>query len=408
MTISRLDLIETDGTTGTREEARTRIHFEAQEFEQRRRRACERILEERLDGLLIFRQESMYYLTGFDRMGYLSFQVLYLGADGRLTLLTRPPDAIQARQTSTIEDIRTWIDRDGVNPALAIRDMLDSHRLQCKRLGVEYDAVGLSARRGQMLDEALDGFCTLVDASELIARIRLLKSPAEQAYIRKSAALTQAALADAIRLSLPGRSLGEIYAAMYATIMAGGGDVPPSGRWPMGCRESAQLVRYFTGSPELRIGLNDQVTNEFGAGYRHYHTAAMFVALTGKVDPRHRQMFSACCEAVEASQAAARPGKTMGEIYDAYARVLTHAGFAGKFLAACGYHIGIAYPPSWVEEPMIYEGNPLVLEPGMVLFMHMIMQDEDAALAMSLGETVIVTSKGCERLTRVPRELVIN
>ncbi len=58
---------------------------------------------------------------------------------------------------------------------------------------------------------------------------------------------------------------------------------------------------------------------------------------------------------------------------------------------SCGCHIGIANPPSWVEEPMIYEGNPLVLEPGMVLFTHMIMQDD-----------------GCEPLTRVPRELVIN
>lgn len=42
-----------------------------------------------LDALLIFRQESMYWLTGYDTFGYVFFQCLVLGADGRMTLLTR-------------------------------------------------------------------------------------------------------------------------------------------------------------------------------------------------------------------------------------------------------------------------------------------------------------------------------
>ena len=61
-----------------------------------------------LAGLLIFRQEWMYYLTGYDTAGFVFFQCLFLGADGRLILLTRLPDLMQARRTSVIEDIRIW------------------------------------------------------------------------------------------------------------------------------------------------------------------------------------------------------------------------------------------------------------------------------------------------------------
>ena len=68
------------------------LHFSSQEFTQRNRRTMEALKSRNLDGLLMFRQESMYYLSGYDSFGYVFFQCLYLGADGRMMLLTRSPD----------------------------------------------------------------------------------------------------------------------------------------------------------------------------------------------------------------------------------------------------------------------------------------------------------------------------
>jgi Xaa-Pro dipeptidase len=73
------------------------LHFTRDEFAARRRRACEEMARAGLDGLLIFRQESMYWLTGYDTSGYSMFQGTYLGADGALALLTRSADQRQAR-----------------------------------------------------------------------------------------------------------------------------------------------------------------------------------------------------------------------------------------------------------------------------------------------------------------------
>ena len=112
------------------------LHFSEQELASRRERTCRAIADAGLDGMLLFRQESMYYLTGYDTFGYVFFQCLFLGADGRLMLLTRAPDLRQAQNTSMIEDIRIWVDRPDAGPADELRGILDEFGCRGQRLGV--------------------------------------------------------------------------------------------------------------------------------------------------------------------------------------------------------------------------------------------------------------------------------
>ena len=77
-------------------------------------------------------------------------------------------------------------------------------------------------------------------------------------------------------------------------------------------------------------------------------------------------------------------------------------------LAACGYTMGAMYPPTWMDWPMVWAGNPQVLEPGMVFFLHMILLDDSTGLSMCVGETAIVTDGECERVNHIPREPIVN
>ena len=95
---------------------RTPPHFSRDELAQRRTRTLAAMAEAGLEALLMFKQESMYWLTGYDTFGFCFFQCLVLHGDGRLTLLTRAPDLRQAQHTSIIEDIRIWVDREGAVP----------------------------------------------------------------------------------------------------------------------------------------------------------------------------------------------------------------------------------------------------------------------------------------------------
>src|SRR6516162_1185602 len=367
------------------------LHFTRDEFSARRRRVCEEMAKAGLDGLLIFRQESMYWLTGYDTSGYSMLQGLYLRADGALALLTRSADLRQARLTSVFEDIRIWTDREGADPAGELRDLVADYGGRGRRIGVEYHAYGLTAQRGKMVDAAFAGFCDLVDASDLVRLLRLVKSPAELAYLRQAGRLVDEACAVSRRLTVPGAAVGAVYGEMMNAIMGGG--------------EEALLVRYHTGHGT--VALRDQVQFEIAAAYRHYHAALMYVILTGEPDPRHRHMFEACADALDACETALRPGNTVGEVFAAHAEVLGKAGYSGHFLNACGYTMGATYPPTWMDWPMLYAGEPQVLAPNMVFFLHMILLNSDTGLGMSLGETAIVTETGCEPISHAPRQLQI-
>jgi Xaa-Pro dipeptidase len=97
------------------------------------------------DAMLVFSQESMFWLTGYDTGGYVFFQCLVVTADERpLVLLTRRPDLIQARQTSTIEDIRIWWDADDANPAQDLLDILTELWLKGSRIAIELNTHGLT------------------------------------------------------------------------------------------------------------------------------------------------------------------------------------------------------------------------------------------------------------------------
>ena len=380
------------------------LHFSEAELADRQVRTCSAMAEAGLDALLCFRQETMFWLTGYDTFGYVYFQCLYLGADGAMTLLTRAPDLRQAEQTSVIGDIRIWVDREDAGPAEQLRDILAEHGCRGKRLGVEWESYGLTASNGRAVEAALDGFCLLEDASRLVSRLRLIKSPAEMTYVRRAAELADAAWAAAVDLAGPGAFEGDILAAMQGAVFRGGGDYPGN-EFIIGSGPQALLCRYFTGRRHLDV--QDQLTLEFAGVYRRYHACLMRTLCIGAPPARQVAMHRVAVEALEAAKDALRPGRPIGAVFDAHARVIDDAGMQAHRLNACGYSLGATYAPNWMDWPMFFHGNPVEAAPGMVFFIHIIIFDSEAGLAMTTGQTVAVTAAGCDVLTAAPLDPVV-
>jgi len=380
------------------------IHFSADELAARRARAVAAMQEQGLDALLLFKQESMYYLTGYDTFGYVYFQCLVLTADGRRALLTRSADLRQARHTSDIDDVRIWVDRDGANPAADLKGMLAEFGLAGRRLGAEFGAYGLNHALGKRLEATLDGFCTLQDVTGLIDRQRLVKSPAEMAYVRRAAELADLALDAAHDTIAPGAFEGDILAAMHGAIYRGGGD-DPANEFIIGSGRDALLCRYFSGRRHLDA--TDQITLEFAGVYRHYHACLMRTIPVGGATDQQRRMHGVALDAMQACIAALRPGEPIGRVFDAYAAVCDKAGMQAHRLNACGYSLGTTYAPNWMDWPMFYAGNPVIAEPDMVFFLHMILMDSENGVAMCPGQTVRVGQNGAELLSARSLDLVV-
>lgn len=372
------------------------LHFDTAEYATRQSGATRAVQEAGLDALLMFAPESQFWLCGYDTFGFAMFQCLILTAKGDLHLLTRMPDLRQARHTSTLpdENIHIWPEHQGANPAGDLRALLSDLGLANGQLGFESQTAGLTDFNGQMLRTALPG---LTDASDLIRDLRRIKSPAEITMHRRAAALSDDALDAAIKTTRAGAYEGDILAAMQGAVFRGGGDYAGN-EFIIGSGPGALLCRYFSGRRHLDA--TDQLTLEWSGAFARYHAAMMRTLVIGRPTAAQQQMHDATAEALRACEAAIRPGAAMGDVHAAHAKVFDARGFGHARLQACGYGMGAAYTPIWVDFPMFFEGNPLIMRENQVFFLHMILMDSDAGLAMSLGHSVRVTDSGVERLSR--------
>ncbi|MGV8938878.1 MAG: M24 family metallopeptidase [Allorhizobium sp.] len=380
------------------------LHFAPREYADRLKRLTDQMQEEKLDALLLFAQESMYWLTGFDTFGFCFFQTLIVRADGSMTLLTRSADLRQARLTSNIENIVVWVDRTNADPALDLKNLLsDMDLLGCK-IGIEYDTHGMTGRVARLIDNQLLSFGQIIDASYLVSRLRLTKSPAEIVQIERAAALADDALDAGLPLISAGGSEAAILAAMQGAVLAGGGDYPAN-EFIIGSGEDALLCRYKAGRRTLSE--RDQLTLEWAGVSAHYHVAMMRTVVVGEPTARHRELYNACSEAIRAIEAVLRPGHTFGDVFDTHARIMDDRGLTRHRLNACGYSLGARFSPSWMEHQMFHAGNPQPILADMSLFVHMIIMDSDRSTAMTLGHTYLTTEDAPKPLSRHPLELII-
>ncbi len=380
------------------------IHFSEQELQNRRDRVGEELQRRGLHSLLCFRQESDFYLTGYDTLGYCFFQCFLLCADGRIALLTRAPDLRQAQHTSVIKDIRVWIDASDSNPSRQLVEMLDEFGCRGKNLGIEFDAYGLRASVWRQLEKEISGFCELSDASDIVTSHRVVKSDSEIEYVKRAAELADDALDAAIPLIQPGAWEGDILGAMQQAIFAGGGDYPGN-EFIIGAGNDALLCRYFSGRKHLAD--QDQLTLEWAGAYRHYHAAMMRTIIIGEADTEHLRMHEIAVDTLLACEETLRPGVAVGEVFDTHARIADARGLKDHRLNACGYSLGTTFTPTWMDWPMLYHGNSLIAEPNMIFFMHMIFVNSENQHAMTLGHTVRVCEDGCERLSRSSLDLIV-
>jgi Xaa-Pro dipeptidase len=342
------------------------LHFSKEEFSKRKQDVLKSMKEQKLDALLMFRQESMYWLTGYDTFGYVFFQTLVLDQKGNVVLLTRAPDLRQAQNTSNIQDIRIWVDKDGINPTDDLKIILDELDLKNKNVGIEYEAYGMTGRNALKLNKSLENYCKVEDQSELITKLRVIKSNEELVYVKQAAELADRALDEAWKYAKAGANEAKILAEMQRAVLEGGGDYPAN-EYIIGSGDNALLCRYQ--AEKRSLSNTDQLSLEWAGTFKHYHSAMFRTIPIGKADPKHIKMHEACVEALTNCVNTLVPGNTAGEVFDAHAKTFDDLGFNKARMNACGYSLGSTFSPNWMDWPMLYTGNPYkIVTPGNVFF----------------------------------------
>lgn len=378
------------------------LYFSKEEFQERRNHVLELMKREKLDGFLMLKQETLYYLTGYDTFGYVFFQAMYFHSDGSMRLITRVPDLRQALYTSILEekDIMIRSDDAGSNPVSLVPQVLKEFGINSasKRIGYEPDSCSLNHRLGKLLEEAVSGLCTLVDHSDLLTReLRIVKSETEMRKVRKAAYLADFALIRTLKLAKPGAYEGDLWREIVGTVYEGGGD-DPANENILVSGNKAVLTRYSTGKDKI----DRQLTLEHAATYKHYHACLMRTIPIGGITKLARRMHEVNVLQMKACMEALKPGREIGDVFEAYARVADENGFRNQRFNSCGYSLGATFSPTWMDFPMFVRGQNVVAKQGMVFFIHIILMDKATDTASSVGHTVEVTRDGCVPLSKLP------
>lgn len=380
------------------------LAFSPEEYTTRQNRLIARMEEEKLDAIVLFAQESLYWLTGYETFGFCLFQCLVMTKDGQKFLLTRLPELRQAKATSNIENIIIWRDREQVNPALDLRNLLNELGLLGMRIGVEYQTHGLTAADGHLVDAQLNSFAKIIDISGLVDQLRLIKSKQEIEYIRKAAALTDDVYDAALKKIKKGARETDILASMISANITGGGNFPPND-YIIGSGANALLCR--STSERRKLSTNEQLTMEWAGVYRRYAVPMMRTVLTGKPTQRHEELYQAAHEALLAIEECLRPGNTFADPFDAYVRTLETRDVTRHRFDACGYSVGARFAPSWMEMQHFQAGNQTIIQTDMTLFAHAMLFDSESNTAMTLARTYLITPDGNKPLSRHSLDLII-
>ena len=370
--------------------------FPATEHRERLGRARRALAEAGFDGAIVVAPEHLYYLAGYDSwVSVNSPQALIFGTgDDEPTLVLRNVDLPLALETSWVEDIRTYHLHLQDVPALIAQVAAEKRIGRNGKLAIETQSYALTHALGLGLAKALAPIA-LVDATELLGELRVIKSAAEIAYLRAAARYAGIGLQAAREHAAPGRSEIAFTAEVEAAMRRAGSDY-----WSIPI-EMASGPRTPGGhaTPRERImEAGDLLHLEFAGVSHRYHVAAIHTLALGEPGLRAREIYRLALASLSAGIVATRVGAPVSAVEEASLDPLERAGLAHTATMRFGYGIGIAYPPIWLETLQISRGFDRRLAAGMVFVLHACLELPEEGIGVIQGGTYLLGQDGLEML----------
>ena len=309
----------------------------------------------------------------------------------------------QFRAESLAEDIRGWGGREPEDPIAAFRQIMEEKGWLARRIGLEVPAYFLHPHDHRMLVDML-GDSLAMDATNLIGNVKLVKSPAEIAYVRKAADILDKGM-DTCRSSIEeGRTEREVSADIHHTMLVSGSDIPCS---PMNFLTGPRTA-FAHGEPTDRVlRAGDFMHLQVGAHYRRYTCIIGRQLCLGEPTRRMRDIYQIARDAGDACIAEIRAGVPAVVPHGAAAKVIADAGMDRYRLHLTGYAVGAAFAPSWVEPLVIDSGCSYTLEAGMVVAVEPPLFGLEDEIGVRIVDVVLVTDTGCEPLSKTTRDLIV-
>jgi len=373
--------------------------FPAAEFEARQAQLRASMVARDIDALVVTGPENIYWLCGRQTAGYFAFQALVMTAEGAPTLLVRQLELPGSAANTWIDTIVAY--QDGEPPAAALAAVL--RNLGADRVALETDGWFVSPR---LYAEVCAGLARPpIDGSGLVAALRVVKSPAELAAIRKAASYANAGMVAGIAACAEATDENQVAAAMLAAAVSTGSEA--MAMEPLVSSGGRSGLPHMTWRRRV-LAKGDPVFLELAGSHARYHGAVMRTVWIGEPPAEARRMMDCAERALDAALAAIRPGAPCSAPHQAAQAVIDAGGYTEAFRKRIGYSMGVAFAPDWGEGGILslFTGVSEILRPGMVFHLPATLRAY-GEWTVGASETVIVTESGADVLSDLPRGIAV-
>lgn len=341
--------------------------------------------EQNIDQFIISDSLAVKYLTGIDVNGMERMAVLLVDVNGKIEYFA--PKINPQRGL----DFPVYYHDDTENPV----KLLASHMRKSEKIGIDKNWTAkflLSLMQYNLADE-------YVNASQIVDRVRQIKTADEQDKMRKASSLNDKAMEKLI--SLVGTSLTEVQMSeellkIYKDMGAQGFSFEPG-------------IAYGNNAADPHHANDDSVGKEGDCvvldigcilnGYCSDMTRTVFI---GSVSDEAKKIYEIVKEANKRGIAAVKPGARFCDIDNAARSYITEMGYGEYFTHRLGHSIGTEVHEwgdvSMVNTETVRPGMTFSIEPGIYV---------PGVCGVRIEDLVLVTEDGCEVLNDFTKDLII-
>jgi Xaa-Pro aminopeptidase len=384
------------------------LPFAEGEYRDRALRVRQEMDDRKVDVLFVMSPANLCYLTGFESIWYpprAPLGVVVSRHDDRLVFLDYERHETLVRQTAVFDDAVFY----------RYEDALDTIARAFRERGWHEGSVGIEwwtqSPGGPLVRETAERLGALgarvVEGDWIVDRVRAVKTDPELAYVRRAAKIVDGAFADLLETVRPGQTELQV-AARLDSVMADQGGEAAAIRTMV---SAGPDVWCRTHSPPSRRALEegDVMYVDACGVYNRYHADLCRTVAIGRDHAQARRILQHTARSIEAVQCVVHPGDPLDVAQRAAEEWVYSEVPREQVWWVGGYALGIAVPPSWVGHTYLSNDafESFTWEPGYVTNYENIVFDREQGFTASYMETLVMTERGVETLSRHPRELAV-
>ncbi len=371
--------------------------FEVEEFARRTAAAQEKMAAAGLAGMLLTTEPEVRYFSGYHTLFWQSPTrpwFLFVPAEGKPIAII-PEIGADLMRRSWISDIRTWSAPDPKDDGISLlHELLSEHEARGAVIGLmKGHETHLRMPLGdyERLMAGLSGI-KVVDCTEIIRALRMVKSEAEIAKLAHICAIGSRSFAQVPEFASEGKPLEEVFRAFRCAALTQGADDVP---YLVGGADQGGYHDVISPPSRRPLIRGDILMMDTGASWDGYYCDFDRNWAIGQADDASRRAYDVLWRATEAGIEAARPGARCSDLFQAMQTVIAELDDQGGDVGRLGHGLGMQLTewPShcaW-DETVICENMVLTLEPSLSYGDGRIMVHE---------ENIVVRAEGAQLLSQ--------